>query len=154
MPVFGPAPYADHWLPLAIAAVVLVCCLPLLGWWFTRPRPQPAPVLPPPPDVERARREALALISGVGSDLASGAIDAREASQRLSRIVREFLVGRGRPDVEAMTLTELRADPALAPVADLVGGLYRPAFGPDAGDRAVGAESSVAAAERLVATWR
>ena len=43
---------------------------------------------------------------------------------------------------------------ALAPVADLVGGLYRPAFGPDAGDRAVGAESSVAAAERLVATWR
>lgn len=153
MPVFDPAPYADYWLPLAIAAVVLVCCLPLAGWWVTRPRPRPLPVAPPPPDVEQGRREALALISAVRSDLASGTVDARGASQRLSRIVREFLVGRGRPDVEAMTLTELRADPALATVADLVGGLYRPAFGPDA-DRSVGAEASVTAAERLVASWR
>ncbi len=153
--VFGPVSYAGYWLPLAVAALVLAVAGPLAIWWLTRPAPPPPlPPPPPPPNPELARREALAEIAQIRTALADGSLGPKPASQRLSRVVRTFLAGRGRADLDSMTLYELRQDPRLAPVADFVAGVYQPAFGPVAeGEAAQLLDRSAQEAERLVVTW-
>lgn len=156
--VFGPVAYSPLWLALAIAAVALAIGLPLGVWRFGR-RPAAAPVVAPPvapSDPEAGRREALDRIAAARRDLASGSITPRAASQLLSRVVRDFLATRGHGDVEAMTLSELRAAPGLAPVAEFMAELYPPSFGPGGPTRggASTVDEAAARAEALVASWR
>ncbi len=154
--VFPPAAYDGSWLWLAIAALTFVLVAPAVGWWLTRPEPVPPPPPPPPPDPDAGRRAALAALSGVRTALAQGSITPKRASQELSRIVREFTGERTGLDLEAMTLLELRADARLAPVADLVGGLYEPAFSRPGGDevRAITQlDRSAQRAAQLVTEW-
>jgi len=155
--VFPPIGYPAWWTWLAVAAVVAVVLVPLLGWWLTRPKPVPPPPQPPPPDPDAGRKEALASIGAVREALGRGALTPKRASQELSRIVREFVGDQAGLDLQAMTLLELRADTRLAPVAELVSGLYEPAFSRAGADVAAAArqlDSVAARAEQLVAGWR
>lgn len=157
--VFGPVAYSPLWLALAIAAVALAIGLPLAVWRFGR-RPAAAAAVAPlpvaPSDPEAGRGEALDRIAAARRDLASGSITPRAASQLLSRVVRDFLATRGHGDVEAMTLSELRAAPGLAPVAEFMAELYPPSFGPGGPTRggASTVDEAAARAEALVASWR
>ncbi|OYO25272.1 hypothetical protein CGZ93_02175 [Enemella dayhoffiae] len=152
--VFAPVAYSPLWLVLGASLLLAVLGWPLLALWLTRPR-RVRPAAPtPPPDPAELRRRTLAEISHVHSEHAAGRITAREAQQRLSRVVRRFGGRASGVPADTMTLAELAAvmqrDPRLAELTDYVALLHPPSFAPsESGD----VPAACARAEELVARW-
>lgn len=154
--IYGPEAYSPMWLLLAAVLAIALVAWPILAWLITRekkanPLPPPAPA-----DPDQARHDALRRIEGVAAEHDAGRLDHREATQTLSRIVREFVAGTGFPGVEKMDLTQLKDQlnqrQQLAPVARYVEVLYPPSFGPDEVDGAT-VEQSIGQARELVGRW-
>ena len=146
---YGPLTYDARWLWIAVALVVLAVAALAWALW---PRRTAAPAVSTPAparDVERLRRTALQEIARIEGESAAGRLAVRDAHQRLSRVVREFVARASGLPVDRMTLAELE-DAALAPVATGVGQLYPGEFG--IADQPLAA--AVASARTAVSSWR
>lgn len=154
--IYGPQAYSPMWLLLGVVLAIVLIAWPVLAWWITRDkkaRPLPPP---PPPDPDQARHDAMAGIDSVAAEHAAGRLGHREATQALSRIVRQFVASTGFPGVDKMDLTQLTEQLAqrrqLAPVARYVEVLYPPSFGPDE-VTATTVDQSIGQARELVGRW-
>jgi len=150
---FPPVQFSPLWTVLALLLIVLV-----VGWLvfvlvFTRRRATRGssgtpfdPFAPPAPSLLVTY---LSLIDDVERGSAAGALQSREAHQRLSLLVREFAARSRGIRAPYMTLEDLQAT-RVGPLAATVGELYPGAFSPDA----AGSVSAAAErARRLVRTW-
>lgn len=154
--IYGPEAYSPMWLLLAAVLAIALVAWPILAWLITREK-KAKPLPPPAPaDPDQARHDAMRGIDGIAAEHAAGRLGHREATQALSRIVREFVAGTGFPGVEKMDLTQLKDQlnqrQQLAPVARYVEVLYPPSFGPDEVDAAT-VERSIGQARELVGRW-
>ncbi|GAB3709437.1 hypothetical protein [Mariniluteicoccus flavus] len=152
--IFGPVPYAHHWLWLGIALAVLAVAWPVLVWLLTRPRRvRPTPPAPPRTPAQ-ALAEAQSGIRAVRARHAVGEVTDRGAHQELSRVVRRFVAEASGWPTDHMGLADLREamqhDARLANLTDYVAVLHPPSFGPDgAGD----VDAAADRADELVRRW-
>ena len=151
---FPPTQYSPLWVLLGALLLIAV-----IGWLifvliFTRRRPIRsstgdgfAQFAPPAPSLLVTY---LLLIDQVERESVAGALETREAHQRLSLLVREFAANSRGIRAQYMTLEDLHAT-RLEPLAATVGELYPGAFSADA----TGSVSAAAErARRLVREWR
>ncbi len=122
------------WLVLALALFAVVVAwlvvLPIVSRRYVARRHNkdsaqgPVPVAPSKTmrDMYRDR------IGALGQEFDKGTIDERELHQQLSAIVREFVEQVRGVRATHMTLTDLKDDPAAAPIADIIARCYMPAF--------------------------
>ncbi len=152
---FPPQNYAwPWWVVLPLFIVLLVLWLLLSGrfarmrGWKRRSGPVPAPRDPLPLPVN-VRNQAMADISRVEAQVASGELTARDAHIELSGILRELAFFTTRYDARSMTPEELRAV-GLSRLADTVSTFYPIAFAPA---EAVDASAAIATARGAVSQW-
>lgn len=147
---FPPVGYAALWLIAAVVLLVLVASWYVFVFiWTKRVTENSAPKPLPPRRMPSVRAKYAALIDRIAAQYGQGAIDAREAHQRLSLAVRGFAQEVTGIASERMTLAELRAT-GMPLVGEAVALFYPAEFG--ARD-ASGLGDSVAAAHQVVRTW-
>lgn len=143
----GPLGYSGWVALLGLACVLLVAGgYAFLAWRGLRPDPRPEEHPTPTPGL---REDTLARIDAVGTSVAAGRLDRRDATTALSPIVRGYVGAMtGRP-VSSMTLADLEAS-GLPRVPELVSVLYPPQFAPESSADTM---HLVARAREVVATW-
>ncbi|MEH0108969.1 hypothetical protein V6N00_04460 [Tersicoccus sp. MR15.9] len=150
---YGPIPYDPVWLWIGLGILAAVA-----GWYVwalastrrSRAKWQPAGAQGLP----GLQQEYLARIDAVADAAERGELTARQAHQRLSRLVRAFAHQASGVSLHTMTLADLRNEPAgrpgVAGVADAVAVLYPAEFGvPEVAD----ARRAVDAAREVVRSW-
>lgn len=148
---YAPDPYAGWWLWVGLA--VLAGVIGWYGWVWAATRVRPAaPARPPHGDrVARLRDEYVRQIDVVAERAASGRITPRDAHQRLSMLVRHFVLELAGIRAPTMTLTELTASGSrLTPVSEVVEVLYPGEFAPD---ETVSVEGAAGVAREVVRRW-
>ncbi|OMH25141.1 hypothetical protein BKD30_06670 [Tersicoccus phoenicis] len=152
---YGPIPYDPVWLWIGLGLLAAVVAWYVWALASTR-RSRRKWQLPGPADLPGLRTEYLARIDAVAAATERGELTARQAHQRLSRLVRVFAHQASGVSAHTMTLADLRAAqvpavPGVAGVADAVAVLYPAEFGvPEAAD----ARRAVDAARQVVGSWR
>ncbi|OMH36868.1 hypothetical protein [Tersicoccus sp. Bi-70] len=164
---YGPLPYEPVWLWIGLGILAAVVAWYVWALVSTR-RSRRKWQLPGAQGLPRLRQEYLARIDAVAAAVDRGELTARQAHQRLSRLVRVFAHQASGVSTHTMTLADLRAlptapqeassassastanTPAVAGVADAVAVLYPAEFGvPEAAD----ARRAVDAAREVVRSW-
>lgn len=149
----GPVSYGDRWLWFAILAFVLVALYYLAVTVWARPRRTPPKPRAPRADVPSARKDHLARLDRIESDVRSGRIKARAGHQELSTTVRSYASRVSSLSALNLALADLRAQ-GPAPLADAIELMYPPEFAPDAeGEAEPRFDDALRQARRLVASW-
>lgn len=146
----GPVGYADRWLWIAVALLVLVALFYLAAWWFTR-APRPPAVERRTVDVPDAQRAHLTRIDALAAQVHGGELSAREGHQRLSDLVRSYVATVTTLPARTMTLADFR-DRAPAELTETIALMYPPEFAPEP-DTVAAFDEAVAASRRLVVAW-
>lgn len=150
---YGPEPYADRWLLIGLALVVLIALWYVALWWWTRKRPPLLPATPAPDRLTGLRAEYARQIDLVLSRARSGRITQRQGHQQLSVLLRHFVEEVSGIAAPTMTLTELHRSHEhvrLTPVSQVVATLYPGEFGPLEAETLAGAAH---VAKQVVARW-
>ena len=147
----GPVAYADRWLWIGVALVVLVVLYYAASWWLTRP-PRPPEVPRREVDLPDVRRDHLARIDALAARVHAGDVDPRAGHQQLSELVRSYVAAVSPLPALTMALADFR-DRAPQELVDALALMYPPEFAPDADDPAARFDEAVAASRGLVATW-
>ncbi|CAN5325104.1 hypothetical protein BH11ACT2_BH11ACT2_11550 [soil metagenome] len=150
---FPPVQYSPIWLIIGVGLIVLVVAWIIVLLVITRRRPQAEaanPLAGLPADPVALRASYVSLIDEVAVAHARGALDFRQAHQRLSLIVRQFAGEARGIRAPYMTLEDLRAL-RLTPLSSTIGQLYPGAF---SGQETGSVDTAVARARHLVSEWR
>lgn len=130
------APYHDavSWVFLMIVLFAAAVVLAVAAWKILEKRnagqgmqeEEKKPALPETEE-EKRRHLALAALDEIGQKYSAGQMDVREASLRISAVVRQFLSASGAGDAQCQSLNELRhwRRPVLT---GLIAGLYTGEF--------------------------
>jgi hypothetical protein len=149
---YAPDPYADRWLVIGLGLLAAILVWYVAVWWLTRDRKR-APAGLSGDRLEVFRSDCLRQIELLVADVRAGRVAERQGHQQLSLLVRHFVMEASGVAATAMTLTDLRDGAErhrLAPVGDVVEGLYPGEFG---AHEAVALETAADAARRMVAQW-
>jgi hypothetical protein len=150
---YPPMTYSPLWSAIGVVIVLGVLGWALVIWAQTRPaRVEPEPELPPGWWLAGLKEGYLERIDEINRLHDAGELSARRAHQELSVAVRDFVHEASGVPAPTMTLAELRrsGDPSLAPVSEIVRGLYPVEFGPD---RPGSVRAAAGAAREVVARW-
>ncbi len=150
---YPPITYSPLWTAIGVVIVLGVLGWAVVVWAQTRPaRVEPEPELPPGWWLAQLKGRYIQRIDEVVRLGDAGELSPRRAHQELSVVVRDFVQEASGVQAPTMTLAELgrTGDPALAPVSDVVRGLYPVEFGPE---RAVSVAAAAAYAREVVARW-
>lgn len=150
---YAPDPYANTWILAGLALLVAIAAWYLLVWWVTRERKPPSTAVLSGDRLERLRSDCLRQIALIVADVRAGRVSERRGHQRLSLLVRHFVMQTSGITATAMTLTDLRGATqreCLEPVGDVVEVLYPGEFGADG---SVSVDTAATAARRVVAQW-
>ncbi|GGC84328.1 hypothetical protein GCM10011512_08930 [Tersicoccus solisilvae] len=168
---YGPLPYEPVWLWIGLGLLAAVAAWYIWALASTR-RSRKKWQVPGPEGLPGLQRDYLARIDAVAVAADRGELTARQAHQRLSRLVRVFAHQASGVSAHTMTLADLRelsgnslsgstttgapvsgasGASGVADVADAVAVLYPAEFGvPEAAD----ARRAVDAAREVVSAWR
>jgi hypothetical protein len=150
---YPPMTYSPLWSAIGVVIVLGVLGWALVIWAQTRPaRVEPEPELPRGWWLAGLKEGYLERIDEINRLHDAGELSARRAHQELSVAVRDFVHEASGVRAPTMTLAELRrsGDPSLAPVSEIVRGLYPVEFGPD---RPGSVRAAAGAAREVVARW-
>jgi hypothetical protein len=146
-------PYSPVWLYLGAVILMAIAMWAAVIWAQTRPGRTPRPPERPPGwRMARLKGDYIERIDEIVRLADSGDIDTRRAHQELSVALRQFVHEASGIGAPTMTLSELgqSRNPALAPVTEVVRGIYPVEFGPD---RATSVYQAAAYARQVVAQW-
>ncbi|WP_165069055.1 hypothetical protein [Marisediminicola senii] len=151
--LFPPVTYSPWWTVLAIGILLLIATFVVVVLVMTRtPPPEPhtgdaswIPDIRP----EEVREKYLALIADVDDAHRRGELDAREAHQRLSMLLRFFAYESRGIRAPQMTLADLR-EARVTPLSEAVARLYPDSF---AEVLTGSVTEATAMAKRVVHTW-
>ena len=144
----GPTSYSPWLTWLAVLPPVLVVAWYAgVTWWARTPgRPRRGAL-------EAQRRDHLARLDAVETEVAGGVLSLRAAHQAISEIVRSFAAVAGPVDARPMTLEQLRVH-GHAGLVDVVALVYPPEFSPGSqGEPAERLAPALADARAVVREW-
>ena len=127
-------PLSYHILVPVLAALLMIVALAVCLVIFLRFRPIRAPkerkieiVRPAPATLEEIRRRYLQELMMLRTQAAGGAIERRQAYQRLSKLIRGFVQETTGIEVQNYSLSEIRKL-GIVPLTDLMSEYYEPEF--------------------------
>ncbi|WP_182379736.1 hypothetical protein [Nocardioides sp. WS12] len=147
----GPVEYADWWLWLAAALLVLLVAYYLVSWWVTR-APRVPTIARQDVDVPTAQEEHLARIDRVVAQVRAGALPPRDGHQQLSEVVRSYVATVTTLPARTMALADFR-ERAPQELVDAIEVMYPPEFAPDASLAEDAFDTAVTQARSLVGAW-
>jgi len=150
--LYPPAQYSPLWLVLLIVLIVVVVLAGVLVAALTRPRRVAAqPGLDVATVIAGLRADYLGAIDEVERGVLSGALDARRAHARLSRLMRAYVNEYSGLEAPVMTLQDLAARGVHPALVDALGRYSYPSlFGRGA---PVDPLAGVQAAREVVRQW-
>ena len=150
--VMPPVGYSPAWFLLGLGLLIAVLAWYLLVAAATRPRRAAAPVVTAAPEVDLAalQQRARNRVDEVEQEARGGALDPREAHERLSGAVREYVAAATGIPADRMTLADLERSP-LRGTARAVARFYPAMF---AAEPPAELEGSLRAAREVLAGWR
>ncbi len=150
-----PTAYDDAWLRWGLLGLLGVVAYYAAVLWLTRERVEHEP-RPKPVKAATARARALERIDAVEAAVRSGKVGARAAHQRLSAVVRSYVSQVSDVPASRMTLRQLRARKAPAPLVKAIAVMYPPEFAPDTDGSTLAADrvdEAIRLAREVVTTW-
>ena len=150
---YAPMTYSPVWLYLGVIILMAIVGWAVVIWAQTRPGRTPREPEPPPGwRMARLKGDYIERINEIVRLADAGEIDARRAHQELSVALRQFVQEASGISAPTMTLSELghSRNPVLAPVTEVVRGIYPVEFGPD---RHSSVFRAAAYARQVVAEW-
>jgi hypothetical protein len=150
---YAPMTYSLVWLYLGVVILMAITGWAAVIWAQTRPGRTPRESdLPPGWRMVRLKGDYLERIDEIVRLADAGEIDARRAHQELSVALRQFVHDASGISAPTMTLSELghSREPALAPVTEVVRGIYPVEFGPD---RNTSVFQAAVFARQVVSQW-
>ncbi|NLT25426.1 MAG: hypothetical protein GXX90_02015 [Microbacteriaceae bacterium] len=149
MPLVG---YSPMWLLLGLALLAAIVAYALLVGAITRRRRETAPAPEPvePVDLEALRARTAERIDAIEQEARTGGLEGREAHERLSGAVREYVAEATGLPADRMTLADLERSP-LRGTTRAVARFYPAVFAAEPADDLDGA---LRAAREVLAGWR
>ena len=150
---YPPMAYSPVWLYIGVILLMAIGGWAAVIWAQTRPGRTPrAPEPPPGWRMARLKGDYLERIEEIVRLADAGELDARRAHQELSVALRQFVHEASGISAPTMTLADLgqSRNPALAPVTEVVRGIYPVEFGPD---RDTSVATAAAYAREVIARW-
>ena len=125
--LYPPVQYGAGWLLLVLLVVALIVAAAVLVGVLTRPR-RPATHAGVPDAIAVLRGEYLAQIDAVEQEVRAGALDARHAHARLSRLMRSFVNEYSGLEAPVLTLQDLVARGVHPSLVDALGRFSYPSL--------------------------
>lgn len=148
-----PTAYDSPWLWWGLLGLLAVAAYYVVVLWATRERVERAP-RPKPVKAEAARAQAIERIDHVEAAVRAGKVSPRTAHQRLSAVLRTYATQVSDVPASRMTLRQLRARKAPAPLVHAIEVMYPPEFAPDdVGGAADRLDEAIRLAREVVSTW-